>query len=100
MVRPQLVTGASRGLGRSVAPALMSPSAFRRAGDAADRVEQIEAVGHSDTAFAADVVERIAGLHRVGEPVDVTDEVVVLVSPAAALVTGTTIMVDGGRTVR
>jgi len=54
----------------------------------------------SDPAFAADVRERIAGLHRVGEPVDVAGAVVFLASPAAALVTGTTLMVDGGWTAR
>ncbi|HZW01290.1 MAG TPA: glucose 1-dehydrogenase [Candidatus Deferrimicrobium sp.] len=54
----------------------------------------------SDQAFAADVVERIAGLHRIGEPVDVAGAVVYLASPAAALVTGTTLMVDGGWTAR
>ncbi len=38
----------------------------------------------SDPAFAADVVERIAGLHRIGEPVDVAGAVVYLASPAAS----------------
>jgi NAD(P)-dependent dehydrogenase (short-subunit alcohol dehydrogenase family) len=54
----------------------------------------------SDPAFAADVIERIAGLHRVGEPVDVAGAVVFLAAPASALVTGTTLMVDGGWTAR
>lgn len=54
----------------------------------------------SDPEFAADVLERIAGLHRVGEPVDVAGAVVYLASPAASLVTGTTLMVDGGWTAR
>jgi NAD(P)-dependent dehydrogenase (short-subunit alcohol dehydrogenase family) len=54
----------------------------------------------SDPAFEADVVERIAGLHRVGEPVDVAGAVVYLASPASALVTGTTLIVDGGWTAR
>jgi NAD(P)-dependent dehydrogenase (short-subunit alcohol dehydrogenase family) len=54
----------------------------------------------TDAAFEADVRERIAGLHRVGEPVDVTGAVVFLASPAASLVTGTTLVVDGGWTVR
>ena len=54
----------------------------------------------SDPAFEADVLERIAGLHRIGEPVDVAGAVVFLASPAASLVTGTTLMVDGGWTAR
>jgi NAD(P)-dependent dehydrogenase (short-subunit alcohol dehydrogenase family) len=54
----------------------------------------------SDPTFRTDVVERIAALHRIGEPVDVTGAVVYLASPAAALVTGTTLVVDGGWTVR
>jgi NAD(P)-dependent dehydrogenase (short-subunit alcohol dehydrogenase family) len=54
----------------------------------------------ADPDFAADVRERIAGLHRVGEPMDVAGAVVFLASPAAALVTGTTLMVDGGWTAR
>jgi NAD(P)-dependent dehydrogenase (short-subunit alcohol dehydrogenase family) len=54
----------------------------------------------ADPAFEADVVERIAGLHRIGEPADVTGAVVFLASPAAALVTGTTLLVDGGWTAR
>ena len=54
----------------------------------------------SDPDFAADVLERIAGLHRVGEPVDVAGAVVYLASPAASLITGTTLMVDGGWTAR
>ena len=54
----------------------------------------------SDPDFASDVLERIAALHRVGEPVDVAGAVVYLASPAASLVTGTTLMVDGGWTAR
>jgi NAD(P)-dependent dehydrogenase (short-subunit alcohol dehydrogenase family) len=54
----------------------------------------------ADQAFRADVEERIAGLHRIGRPEDVTGAVVFLASPAAALVTGTTLMVDGGWTAR
>lgn len=54
----------------------------------------------SDPAFYADTVERIAGLHRVGEPVEVAGAVVFLASPAASLITGDTIMIDGGWTAR
>jgi NAD(P)-dependent dehydrogenase (short-subunit alcohol dehydrogenase family) len=54
----------------------------------------------ADPAFAADVIERIAGLHRIGDPVDVVGGVVFLASPAASLVTGTTLLIDGGWTAR
>ncbi len=54
----------------------------------------------SDPAFKADTLERIAALHRIGEPMDVAGAVVFLASPAAALITGDTIMIDGGWTAR
>ncbi|GAC1514967.1 MAG: 2-dehydro-3-deoxy-D-gluconate 5-dehydrogenase KduD [Chloroflexota bacterium] len=54
----------------------------------------------ADDAFRADVIERIAGLHRIGRPVDVAGAVVFLASPAASLITGDTIMIDGGWTAR
>lgn len=54
----------------------------------------------SDPAFEADVVERIAALHRIGEPMDVAGAVLYLCSPAASLVTGHTLLVDGGWTAR
>jgi NAD(P)-dependent dehydrogenase (short-subunit alcohol dehydrogenase family) len=54
----------------------------------------------ADPEFRADVEERIAALHRIGEPVDVTGAVVFLASPAASLITGTTLLVDGGWTAR
>ena len=53
-----------------------------------------------DPAFEADVRERIAGLHRIGEPMDVAGGVVFLASPAASLITGATLMIDGGWTAR
>jgi NAD(P)-dependent dehydrogenase (short-subunit alcohol dehydrogenase family) len=53
-----------------------------------------------DEAFVAATVERIAGVHRIGEPMDVAGAVVFLASPAASLITGTTLMVDGGWTAR
>ena len=54
----------------------------------------------ADPAFEADVRERIAGLHRIGEPMDVAGGVVFLASPAASLITGTTLLIDGGWTAR
>jgi NAD(P)-dependent dehydrogenase (short-subunit alcohol dehydrogenase family) len=54
----------------------------------------------SDTAFREEVVERIAALHRIGEPVEVAGAVVFLASPAASLITGHTIVIDGGWTAR
>ncbi len=54
----------------------------------------------ADAAFRADVVERIAALHRIGEPNEVAGAVVFLCSPAASLVTGQTLVIDGGWTVR
>ena len=54
----------------------------------------------SDAAFRAEVEERIAALHRIGEPDEVAGAVVFLCSPAASLVTGETLVIDGGWTVR
>jgi NAD(P)-dependent dehydrogenase (short-subunit alcohol dehydrogenase family) len=54
----------------------------------------------ADPAFRADVVERIAALHRIGEPMEVAGAVVFLASPAASLITGTTLLIDGGWTAR
>jgi NAD(P)-dependent dehydrogenase (short-subunit alcohol dehydrogenase family) len=54
----------------------------------------------ADPAFRADVVERIAALHRIGQPMDVAGGVVFLASPAASLITGHTIVIDGGWTAR
>jgi NAD(P)-dependent dehydrogenase (short-subunit alcohol dehydrogenase family) len=54
----------------------------------------------SDPAFRADVEDRIAALHRIGQPQDVVGAVVFLASPAAALITGHTIVIDGGWTAR
>jgi len=52
-----------------------------------------------DDAFRADVLSRIA-LGRIGEPMEVASAVVFLASPAASLITGDTILVDGGWTAR
>ena len=69
----------------------VAPTFIRTDGTAADL---------ADPAFEADVLERIAGVHRIGEPVDVAGAVVFLASPAAAMITGTTLLVDGGWTAR
>jgi len=50
-----------------------------------------------DPAYKAEVVARIP-LGRIGEVRDVVGAVVFLASPAASLITGTTILVDGGWT--
>src|SRR5882762_3735897 len=50
--------------------------------------------------FHADVIERIAALHRIGEPMDIAGAVVFLASSAASLITGDTILIDGGWTAR
>ncbi len=54
----------------------------------------------ADPAFRADTVERIAALHRIGEPMEVAGAVVFLASPAASLITGHTLLIDGGWTAR
>jgi len=48
----------------------------------------------------ADTVERIAALHRIGEPMDVAGAIVFLASDAASLITGHTLLIDGGWTAR
>ena len=52
-----------------------------------------------DSAFRADVLSRIA-LGRIGEPMEVAGAVVFLASPAASLITGDTLLIDGGWTAR
>ena len=54
----------------------------------------------ANTGFRADVVERIAALHRIGMPDEVSGAVVFLASPAASLITGQTLLIDGGWTAR
>jgi NAD(P)-dependent dehydrogenase (short-subunit alcohol dehydrogenase family) len=77
--------------GRGITVNAIAPTFIRTDGTAADLAEP---------AFHDEVVERIAGVHRIGEPVDVAGAVVFLASPAASLITGTTLMVDGGWTAR
>jgi NAD(P)-dependent dehydrogenase (short-subunit alcohol dehydrogenase family) len=54
----------------------------------------------ADAAAHADTVERIAALHRIGEPMEVAGAVLFLASPAASLITGETLLIDGGWTAR
>lgn len=54
----------------------------------------------ADPGFKADVLERIAALHRIGEPQEVSGAVVFLCSDAAAMITGHTLLIDGGWTAR
>jgi NAD(P)-dependent dehydrogenase (short-subunit alcohol dehydrogenase family) len=54
----------------------------------------------ADPDSRADVVERIAALHRIGEPMEVAGAVLFLVSPAASLITGEVMLIDGGWTAR
>ena len=52
----------------------------------------------ADPAVRNDVIERIAALHRIGEPMEVAGAVVFLASPSASLITGQTLLIDGGWT--
>lgn len=52
----------------------------------------------TDPAARNNVIERIAALHRIGQPMDVAGAVVFLASPAASLITGHTLLIDGGWT--
>ncbi|WP_022900656.1 SDR family NAD(P)-dependent oxidoreductase [Humibacter albus] len=54
----------------------------------------------SDPEFRADTLERIAALHRIGVPREVSGAAVFLASPAASLITGQTLAIDGGWTSR
>jgi NAD(P)-dependent dehydrogenase (short-subunit alcohol dehydrogenase family) len=52
----------------------------------------------ADPASRSNVIDRIAALHRIGEPMEVAGAVVFLASPAASLITGHTLLIDGGWT--
>jgi NAD(P)-dependent dehydrogenase (short-subunit alcohol dehydrogenase family) len=54
----------------------------------------------ANPAHRADVIERVAALHRIGEPMEVAGAVVFLAAPAASLITGHTMLIDGGWTAR
>jgi NAD(P)-dependent dehydrogenase (short-subunit alcohol dehydrogenase family) len=58
------------------------------------------AVALADPDFRADTIERIAALHRIGVPREVSGAVVFLASSAASLITGQTLAIDGGWTIR
>lgn len=52
----------------------------------------------ADPSFRSRVVDSIAALHRIGEPMEVAGAVVFLASSAASLITGHTLLIDGGWT--
>ena len=52
----------------------------------------------SSPEFREQTIQNIAALHRIGEPPEVAGAVVFLASPAASLITGQTIIIDGGWT--
>jgi len=54
----------------------------------------------ADPEIRADVENRIAALHRIGEPIEVAAAVLFLASREASLVTGTVMLVDGGWTIQ
>ncbi|MHB1936012.1 MAG: SDR family NAD(P)-dependent oxidoreductase [Acidobacteriaceae bacterium] len=54
----------------------------------------------SNPDFRDEVIQNIAALHRIGEPIEVAGAVVFLASPAASLITGHTLLIDGGWTAR
>ena len=70
-----------------------------------ERLEKIAVEGPGFLNFyyslkeVTDVLSRIA-LGRIGEPMEVAGAVVFLASPAAALITGDTLLIDGGWTAR
>ena len=74
--------------------------AWRRvaeAGHTGDEAIGRESLAADDPVLRDDLLKRIP-LGRVGMPEDVVGAVVFLASPAASLVTGHTLMVDGGWT--
>ena len=52
-----------------------------------------------DPEFHQSVIKKIP-LGRVGDPLDVAEPIVFLATPAASLITGTTLMIDGGWTIQ
>jgi NAD(P)-dependent dehydrogenase (short-subunit alcohol dehydrogenase family) len=54
----------------------------------------------ADQAFYRDTIDRIAALHRIGHPEEVASAIAFLASDAASLITGHTLVADGGWTAR
>lgn len=54
----------------------------------------------SDDVFRQDTIERIAALHRIGQPEEVAAAVTFLAGAGASLITGTALPIDGGWTAR
>lgn len=54
----------------------------------------------SKPAFKQDTIDRIAALHRLGQPREVAGAIAFLASPAASLITGHNLVIDGGWTIR
>ncbi len=52
----------------------------------------------SSPEFRAETISKVAALHRIGEPSEVAGAVVFLASSAASLITGHTMLIDGGWT--
>jgi NAD(P)-dependent dehydrogenase (short-subunit alcohol dehydrogenase family) len=77
--------------GHNIRVNCVAPTFFRTDGTA-------DALGKAE--FKADVLQRIAALHRIGEPKEVSGAVVFLASDAAGMITGHTLMIDGGWTAR
>ena len=74
-----------------------SSARLRRRLDLATPGSQFLAGKAADPAFRADVISRIP-LGRVGRVEDITTAVVFLASDAAGLITGSSLLIDGGYT--
>lgn len=77
-----------------------APHKIRVNGIAPTFVEtELTAATLSDPAFRSELVSRIP-LGRLGEPQEIADAVAFVLSPMASMITGQTILVDGGYTIR
>ena len=94
-----LVTGAAVGIGQGIAVEL-APHRVRVNSVAPTFVHTPMTAGFlADESFRAEVEDQIP-LGRIGRVEDVTGAVLYLASDASALVTGTSLRVDGGWTAR